>query len=161
MNKITTQCVSQEVNEVGRPTLCCKTNPGYYFSPPGPINFPLSGAGGWTSHPELTTLQTTSAVEFKENSTEWIFITAMKVEWKSNAQWLPTQLCSGLTEKTRRSIKYKQNHNSFLSLALSTAHTLLLLPQKVSSLRAGLGASLLDARVTVGLAPSERSANTG
>lgn len=142
--------------------MCCKTNLGYYFSPPGPVNFPLSGAGGWTSHPPLTTLATTSAVEFKENSTEWIFITAMKTEWKSNSQRLPTQLCAGLTEKTGGAQNNKQNQNSFLSLALSTAHTLPPPPpKKVSSLRAGLGALLLDAHVTVGLAHSECSANTG
>ena len=110
--------------------MCCKTNPGYYFSPAGPINFPLSGAGGWTSHPPLTTLPMTSAVEFKENSTEWIFITAMKVEWKSNSQWLPTQLCAGLTEKTGRAQNTSKTITPFFPLPCPLLTPFPLLPTK-------------------------------
>lgn len=109
--------------------MCCKTNLGYYFSPPGPVNFPLSGAGGWTSHPPLTTLATTSAVEFKENS-EWIFITAMKIEWKSNSQWLPTQLCAGLTEKTGRPQNTNKTRTPFFPLPCPLLTPFPLLPQK-------------------------------
>lgn len=149
--------MSQEVNEIGRPTLSSVVRQTRVITSilQVSINSALSGAGGLTFHPAPATLP--SAAKLKGNSAgEWIFITKAK-EVKSHSQWISTQLWPGLEEKIGESREYKQNYNFFLFLSMPNTHTLPSLKFKLSENRA----SLLHALSAGSLAQSGRSANSG